>query len=112
VLLLVSLVAIDHHEHEQIAAIDELDVRPLCIDHCDVPKPPAEAGPVCGNGILEAGEECDDGNVRALDGCDSTCHAEHACCCGNGSVDPGEECDDGNDIDGDGCSASCKIDSF
>src|SRR3989338_2542421 len=34
------------------------------------------AGPVCGNGRLEAGEECDDGNVASGDGCNATCATE------------------------------------
>jgi cysteine-rich repeat protein len=100
--------------HEQVAAIDELEVRPLCVTHhCEAPpSEPAEAQPECGNGTVEADEECDDGNLRSLDGCDLSCHVEPHCCCGNGAVDPGEDCDDGNDIDGDGCSPSCKIDSY
>jgi cysteine-rich repeat protein len=38
------------------------------------------AGPVCGNGAIEAGETCDDGNVANGDGCSSACLIE-----GNGS---------------------------
>jgi cysteine-rich repeat protein len=36
----------------------------------------ADAGPACGNGVLDPGEQCDDGNVFNLDGCDSTCSYE------------------------------------
>ncbi len=35
-----------------------------------------EAGPVCGNGVIETGEQCDDGNVVSGDGCSSTCQTE------------------------------------
>lgn len=32
-----------------------------------------DAGPVCGNGIVESGEECDDGNTTTGDGCTAEC---------------------------------------
>jgi cysteine-rich repeat protein len=35
-----------------------------------------EAGPVCGNGIVETGEQCDDGNTVSGDGCSATCQTE------------------------------------
>ena len=34
------------------------------------------AGPLCGDGVLEAGEGCDDGNLLAYDGCSPTCAPE------------------------------------
>ncbi|HLK35344.1 MAG TPA: DUF4215 domain-containing protein [Polyangiaceae bacterium] len=38
---------------------------------------PPEAGPTCGDGVLDPGEQCDDGNRFDLDGCDSTCRYEN-----------------------------------
>jgi cysteine-rich repeat protein len=35
-----------------------------------------DAGPLCGNKVIEAGEECDDGNATAGDGCSATCQIE------------------------------------
>ncbi|MFW6067814.1 MAG: DUF4215 domain-containing protein [Myxococcota bacterium] len=68
-----------------------------------------DAGPVCGNGILEEGEECDDGNRAAGDGCSFNCTLEPIC--GDGNVVEPEECDDGNRVSGDGCSYTCKEES-
>ena len=83
-----------------------------------------DAGPICGNGVVEGSEECDDGNqndsksalkvlelyfaiapihplTRKLiffsdDDCTNQCTIA---VCGDGIVGPGEQCDDGNDID-------------
>ncbi len=35
-----------------------------------------EAGPVCGDGIVDGGESCDDGNTENGDGCSSSCEIE------------------------------------
>ena len=83
-----------------------------------------DAGPICGNGVIEGSEECDDGNqndsksawstsnelrlqkiILSLvtqwfpfvdDDCTNQCTRA---VCGDGIVGPGEQCDDGNDID-------------
>lgn len=49
---------------------------------------PPDAGPICGNGILEAGEECDDGNTDNRDGCCNTCLLCPIC-----DVEPFATCD-------------------
>lgn len=41
----------------------------------------AEAGPVCGNSVMEAGETCDDGNASNGDGCSMTCQVESGWSC-------------------------------
>ena len=35
-----------------------------------------DAGPACGNAVIEAGEQCDDGNVTTGDGCSAMCLIE------------------------------------
>ena len=35
-----------------------------------------DAGPACGNGIIEEGETCDDGNSALGDGCSGACKLE------------------------------------
>ncbi|MBI5499493.1 MAG: hypothetical protein HY907_04585 [Deltaproteobacteria bacterium] len=68
-----------------------------------------EAGPVCGNGLLESGEECDDGPANSdtePGACRTDCRLFS---CGDGVLDPGEACDDGNTLDGDGCEANCTL---
>ena len=37
---------------------------------------PADAGPFCGNSLIETGEVCDDGNGRPGDGCSGVCTVE------------------------------------
>lgn len=82
--------------------------------------PPADAGAVCGNGLLEGIESCDDHNTDDGDGCSHECQIEpgYACSgsacvvdhtCGNGIVEDTEGCDDHNTNDGDGCSAGCQL---
>jgi len=81
-----------------------------------------DAGPDCGNGILDSAnnEGCDDGNLLNGDGCSANCQVEpswvcpRACAacvsivvCGDRKVEPGEVCDDGNTTSGDGCDSSC-----
>ena len=91
-----------------------------CGDAC----PGLDAGPLCGNGILELGETCDDSNARPGDGCSGLCHTEpnYTCpvvgqpCiadpfCGDSHVTGTEVCDDGNTRDGDGCSSTCQLES-
>jgi fibro-slime domain-containing protein len=83
---------------------------------------PADAGPVCGNALLESGEACDDGNGRPGDGCTGVCTIEpnYDCptagqpcvslvVCGDGKISGSEACDDGNAGGGDGCSATCQV---
>jgi uncharacterized repeat protein (TIGR01451 family) len=73
-----------------------------------------QAGPVCGNEILEEGEECEVGYECD---CGFVCNEETCLCeeepvepvCGNDILEQGEECDDGNTEDGDGCSSTCTI---
>jgi len=81
-----------------------------------------DAGPVCGDGIVnQADEECDDGNTLPGDGCTGVCKKEPntdcpptggACTstikCGDGVRSPGEACDDGNTQPNDGCAADCQ----
>ncbi len=50
------------------------------------------AGPVCGDGVVQAPEQCDDGNEVAFDGCESDCRFT----CNDAS-----ECSDGNPCNGD-----------
>ena len=83
-----------------------------------------DAGPNCGNGIVEvtSGEACDDGNRLSGDGCSTNCQIEpswvcsSACepcvrrvVCGDGVVGPGEVCDDGNTSSDDGCDGNCNM---
>ena len=84
-----------------------------------------DAGPYCGNGIIdgELQETCDDGNALGGDGCSGTCKfiepnftcptAGQPCVnsvvCGNSVKDIGEGCDDGNTVADDGCNARCAI---
>jgi parallel beta-helix repeat protein len=68
------------------------------------PETHAEAGPDCGNGVLNAGEECD----PDLDGpvvCAANCTLRR---CGNNNLDPDEECDDGNLDYTDDCTNECE----
>ncbi len=63
----------------------------------------ADAGPGCGNGILEPGEACDDGTQNSdtePNRCRTDCTAPR---CGDGVADTGEECD-GLDLRGEDCS--------
>ncbi|HEY4106445.1 MAG TPA: DUF4215 domain-containing protein, partial [Polyangiaceae bacterium] len=82
-----------------------------------------EAGPACGDGVVnEPSEECDDGNGLPGDGCsgactiepNSTCPKAGGACtstiqCGDAMLEGPEICDDGNTLDGDGCSADCTL---
>ncbi len=102
---------------------DDLDAGDCPSGNCSV----VDAGPYCGNGIIDAEleEACDDGNAKGGDGCSGTCKfiepnflcpTEGQPCinnvvCGNGIKDPGEGCDDGNTDAGDGCSASCATEA-
>ena len=85
-----------------------------------------DAGPSCGDGIVESGsgETCDDGNRIGGDGCSANCRVEPswncplACSpcvplvvCGNAVRQTGEGCDDGNTHSGDGCSATCGVET-
>jgi fibro-slime domain-containing protein len=85
--------------------------------------PLIEAGPGCGDGIVnQDSEECDDGNTLPGDGCSGACTIEDfskcppkggACTstivCGDGKLEGSEVCDDGNTVDGDGCSSDCLV---
>jgi len=68
------------------------------------------AGPICGDGTIDAGEQCDDGPSNADDAaCTAGCQTA---VCGDTLVLAGVEgCDDGNVDDGDGCSADCQLES-
>jgi fibro-slime domain-containing protein len=83
-----------------------------------------DAGPACGNGVLDPGEACDDGNTASGDGCSAMCNVREpgwVCSepglpcvreqqiCGNGKLETGESCDDHNTQSSDGCSATCAI---
>jgi fibro-slime domain-containing protein len=92
---------------------------------CDGPCPDTvDAGPTCGNGVVDqATEQCDDGNRAPRDGCTGGCKTEpYAVCpatggpctvpiCGNGVREGVEQCDDGNQTAGDGCSLKCRIEA-
>jgi fibro-slime domain-containing protein len=92
---------------------------PACRENPDQCYVAGDAGPACGDGVVDDGEECDDGNSLPGDGCNGACKVEpfYDCgdgtkcvftiVCGDGVVDRGEVCDDGNTKDGDGCSADC-----
>jgi fibro-slime domain-containing protein len=88
--------------------------------------PPVDAGPYCGDGILQKdlGEDCDDNNRIGGDGCSGICKVEpnwkcdtpgQPCeslvKCGNGIRQTGEGCDDGNNASGDGCDGKCNPES-
>ncbi len=82
-----------------------------------------EAGPGCGDGLVnQTDEECDDGNTLPGDGCSGACTKEDfsdcppnggACkstiICGDGKLEGSEVCDDGNASDADGCSSDCLV---
>ena len=83
-----------------------------------------DAGPVCGDGVVDDGETCDDMNARPGDGCSGFCRIEpnykceqpaKACVstivCGDGKVMGGEACDDGNVVAKDGCSELCEVEA-
>jgi fibro-slime domain-containing protein len=85
-----------------------------------------DAGPYCGDGIVQGGrgETCDDGNRIGGDGCSGTCQIEpnYICpvagqpcvstvACGNGKREPGESCDDNNTKSSDGCSSKCSVET-
>jgi fibro-slime domain-containing protein len=85
-----------------------------------------EAGPTCGDGVVQAPETCDDGNSTPGDGCDGNCQLEpnwvcatpgQPCTptatvgvCGNGIIEGSETCDLGtaNNDGTQGCSATCQ----
>ena len=88
----------------------------------DACPPEEEAGPICGNAVVDDGETCDDGNARPGDGCSFRCllEANYSCpepgqpcvttiVCGDGAITGGEACDDGNVQASDGCSPLCQI---
>ena len=63
------------------------------------------AGPLCGDGNVDAGEDCDDMNDDDTDECVAGCVAAS---CGDGFVQSGvEPCDDGNADDTDDCLTGC-----
>lgn len=83
-----------------------------------------DAGPECGDAVLNDGEICDDGNTQSGDGCSATCElednytcpvvgapCERAAVCGDGLRQASEQCDDGNVDDGDGCTANCLLEA-
>jgi cysteine-rich repeat protein len=51
-----------------------------------------DAGPDCGNGVVEGTEQCDDSNPITGDGCESDCTF---------SCETADDCSNGNDCDGD-----------
>ena len=81
-----------------------------------------DAGPYCGDGMVNGSEVCDDGNALPGDGCTGICTTEPnfdcpptggACMstvrCGDGLRTPGEACDDMNNDSNDGCNADCTV---
>jgi cysteine-rich repeat protein len=56
-----------------VAVLGGCKANPLFHDDAGGDGPSIDAGPVCGNGIIETGESCDDGNTADGDGCNSTC---------------------------------------
>jgi fibro-slime domain-containing protein len=107
-------IAIDAASDTNADATCDLDA-----DDCVFEVP--DAGPFCGDGIVnQATEACDDGNLLPGDGCTGVCETEpNATCpptggpctsnvaCGDGTRSPGEACDDKNNTPGDGCAADC-----
>src|SRR5438132_430591 len=85
-----------------------------------------EAGPGCGDGLVnQPDEECDDAKSPhgGLDDCSGVeagylcsqpgkpCTKVKVAVCGDGALDPGEQCDDGNNATpGDGCGSTCMVD--
>jgi len=66
---------------------------------------PPDAGPVCGNGVVEGSEGCDDANSIETDGCRNECFIG---ICGDLIVrTKTEDCDLGQDNGGDECSRDC-----
>ena len=66
----------------------------------------ADAGRVCGNGVVEGEEECDDANGVETDGCLSGCIAAR---CGDGVRRvKTEDCDLGEANGGEVCSSECR----
>jgi fibro-slime domain-containing protein len=97
------------------------EIIPTCTgDQC---APPPDAGPVCGNGVLESGEQCDDDNTTPGDGCSPVCVlmpgweckvvgqpcTQIPSVCGDGLLVgfPQEVCDEGPGNKTPGCSADC-----
>lgn len=74
---------------------------------------PANAGSICGNGVVESGEQCDDGADNSdlrPDACrPDDCRKAY---CGDGTIDTGEQCDDGmgnSDQAGLKCRMNCRM---
>jgi fibro-slime domain-containing protein len=104
---------------------EEGNVSPVGVDPDNpilVPVP--DAGPDCGNAMLDDGEVCDDGNGVSGDGCSNACEleenytcpivggkCERATVCGDGLRESPEQCDDENTQDGDGCTQSCLLEA-
>lgn len=102
---------------------DMLDAAPKDVLSCALGAC-QDAGPVCGNSVMDDGETCDDGNARPGDGCSGLCRVElnYKCdvvgqpcvstiVCGDGKVMGGEACDDNNVVSKDGCSELCEVES-
>jgi len=72
--------------------------------------PTTQAGPSCGDGVIDDGEGCDDGaDNGGAAACTPACQPAS---CGDGFVRAGvEACDDGNLSDADDCTASCTAPS-
>jgi len=85
----------------------------------------SDAGPACGDGMLDPSEICDDKNGASGDGCSANCDAiekDYVCpmpgqpCvytvkCGDGVISGGETCDDKNTNPADGCSETCAVEN-
>jgi hypothetical protein len=73
-------------------------------DLYDAADPDCSAGPVCGDGALDAGEDCDDGNTTPGDCCAADCTFEST---GSSCGDPGDTaCDNPDSCDGAGVCAT------
>lgn len=61
-----------------VGSLKGTGTRPVCVDssHKLVICTGTVAGPMCGDGIVNAAEDCDDGNTTSGDGCSSSCMLE------------------------------------
>ena len=70
------------------------------------PTPTTDAGPGCGDGVMQPGEACDQGEANGqYAACSDLCTLN---ICGDGVLGPDELCDDGDVDEADDCTTRCR----